>query len=628
MDLSSRSTFHIRWICPLILLLAILFTNHHIRLVTAYSSGAPNSKNVCTSLIPGHGSRQNAISPYKLIHSENVDGQIVINLVATSQVTFAGFIVQARDAENYDTIVDGEFLRSEGTQVKSCHSGKSNTWTHSSGQTKTQVSTLWIPPARFNGSVIFKGTVVQVKQAYWDQIMSEPLFMLNGYRVDQKHFTQNYNTLTNNEQGTSEPLSSSSLDYNQCSERMCLGLGDSTDCLSTRTCQAILTSKQETDTTEFMIMAKPSGDHKGKYYSVGFSHDDSMGDDLVFDCYTDSNGRVKVGMSYNHGKSNEILSGSKIIRDGIGQYTDGVIQCRWKLDRNIAINGKQYDLVDKKYYMLLAHGTVESDDGEKSYHDLRARSSETVNLASVGQLITRDMTYLIKIHGGLMVFSWMFTVSLAIIFARYFKEAWSNQLLCGVKIWFAFHRTLMVVSVIMMVIAQTSIFYYVGGYRIGIHQVLGSIAFAFALFQPLGALFRPHPDAGSRWIFNWLHWFGGNAGHITATAAILLATRLKTASLPESFLYIVMAWILFHVVMHIILQFHSSCSGNSKTSDMAMHEMRNGERMYMDKGSSSSRSGFKSFLLSIYTLVVLAITTILVLLIVIPEMVTERLPFI
>lgn len=93
--------------------------------------------------------------------------------------------------------------------------------------------------------------------------------------------------------------------------------------------------------------------------------------------------------------------------------------------------------------------------------------------------------------------------------------------------------------------------------------MLGSIAFAFALFQPLGALFRPHPDAGSRWIFNWLHWFGGNAGHITATAAILLATRLKTASLPESFLYIVMAWILFHVVMHIILQFHSSCSGNS-----------------------------------------------------------------
>lgn len=147
-------------------------------------------------------------------------------------------------------------------------------------------------------------------------------------------------------------------------------------------------------------MAKPSGDHKGKYYSVGFSHDDSMGDDLVFDCYTDSNGRVKVGMSYNHGKSNEILSGSKIIRDGIGQYTDGVIQCRWKLDRNIAINGKQYDLVDKKYYMLLAHGTVESDDGEKSYHNLRARSSETVNLASVGQLITRDMTYLIKIHGA------------------------------------------------------------------------------------------------------------------------------------------------------------------------------------------------------------------------------------
>lgn len=97
----------------------------------------------------------------------------------------------------------------------------------------------------------------------------------------------------------------------------------------------------------------------------------------------------------------------------------------------------------------------------------------------------------------------------------------------------------------------------------GAHQILGSIAFTFALLNPIGALFRPHPDAANRWVFNWMHWFGGNAGHITAAAAILLASRLKVANLPESFLYIVMAWIIFHVAAHLILQFHTACISSS-----------------------------------------------------------------
>lgn len=110
-----------RW--PLVLLAALLA--YAVVGAGAYSSGAPNSKNVCNTLIPGHGSRQNAVSPYKLIHSESTDGQIVVNLVATSQVTFAGFIVQARDATDLERIIDGEFVGSENAQVKSCLTGKS-----------------------------------------------------------------------------------------------------------------------------------------------------------------------------------------------------------------------------------------------------------------------------------------------------------------------------------------------------------------------------------------------------------------------------------------------------------------------------------------------------------------------
>lgn len=36
-----------------------------------------------------------------------------------------------------------------------------------------------------------------------------------------------------------------------------------------------------------------------------------------------------------------------------------------------------------------------------------------------------------------MVIAWFGTVSIGMILARYFKDAWNNRLLCGVKIWFA-----------------------------------------------------------------------------------------------------------------------------------------------------------------------------------------------
>lgn len=189
--------------------------------------------------------------------------------------------------------------------------------------------------------------------------------------------------------------------------------------------------------TEFLLSSKPSGGHKSKYFSMAFSEDSKMGDDLVVDCLTDSSGNVRVGLSYNHGNSNELLKIPNILRNAIGKYENGIVTCKWSMEKSVTVNGKKYDLVDKKYHLFLAHGDIESDDGEKDIHSLKMRTAESVNLASVGQLASKDLTYLIRIHGSLMVIAWLACVSLAIIFARYFKDAWSSQLLCGVKIWFA-----------------------------------------------------------------------------------------------------------------------------------------------------------------------------------------------
>lgn len=122
-----------------------------------------------------------------------------------------------------------------------CFLSLQNTWTHSSGQTKTQVSVFWLPPANFNGSVVFKGTVVQVKQAYWDQIKSDSLYYLNGYRVEQRAFVQNYGL--NKDQSSSEPLAATAtdLDYDTCSGQLCIGLGTSDgNCMTNKKCRTLL----------------------------------------------------------------------------------------------------------------------------------------------------------------------------------------------------------------------------------------------------------------------------------------------------------------------------------------------------------------------------------------------------
>lgn len=95
-------------------------------LIDAYGSGAPNNRQVCTNMIPGHGTKQNTAtggSPYQLIVTD-VDGQVSLNLVATAQVTFAGFIIQARQVDDREKIIDGEFLESDEGQARDCLNGR------------------------------------------------------------------------------------------------------------------------------------------------------------------------------------------------------------------------------------------------------------------------------------------------------------------------------------------------------------------------------------------------------------------------------------------------------------------------------------------------------------------------
>ncbi|KAH9366946.1 hypothetical protein HPB48_002461 [Haemaphysalis longicornis] len=79
-----------------------------------------------------------------------------------------------------------------------------------------------------------------------------------------------------------------------------------------------------------------------------------------------------------------------------------------------------------------------------------------------------------------------------------------------------FHRVLMMLAVVLTIAAIVLIFYKIGQWSVteNPHPILGIVCAALGVIQPIMALFRCHPHEDNRYIFNWLHWFNGNAAQI------------------------------------------------------------------------------------------------------------------
>lgn len=199
-------------------------------------------------------------------------------------------------------------------------------------------------------------------------------------------------------------------------------------------------ASRENEENLFLIEAKPSDNSpKEIYYSMAFSDDDKMGDDFVVDCLMDSNGIVRVGLSQNKGKSNSPSSNDlakSILTQSSAQFVDGILRCRFRLKPKFRFHNKHYDLQEKQF-IFLAAGNLENDRGFKHYHDWKTRTSEPIDLASTGSIKIKNFSYLIHLHGSLMLIAWFGFVPTAMILARYFKTAWNGSLMCGVKVWFA-----------------------------------------------------------------------------------------------------------------------------------------------------------------------------------------------
>jgi len=587
--------------------------------LNAYSAGAPDR--ACSSLIPGHNADPQRYFPSPYIITANRLGpnehsrEFNVSITAKTD-SFKGFILQARDFLDPDNlIVDGSFIPNLFTKVIKCKSNLPNTLTHNSPSDKYYTSVIWKPSNNFkDGKLIFRGTVVLNAKTFW-VVDSNPVEVRNTDYETDSHLA--YPATSPDRQVMAKIHS---LDYLGCKNKSEFCIGLPSGCIETENCAVLFKSTTNGLATQFYfdLYGYDIPASEGKYVSAALSEDQNMGDDLVFSCLKLKNDqRVKFEVSENVGNVNRVLP-FKAHTDVLPisyMIKDGKIHCRWEIRYDAQINNKLYNFYNDYYYILLAKGGLEENSDVKEYHDVKSASDTMVQLRSVGIIQSKlSIKRLVKLHGSLMVISWIWLSSIAILVARYYKDCWDEQTLMGVKIWFFVHRGLNVLTVIAGIIATIAIFINVGRWRVNsYHQYFGVATNLFMIFQPINAMFRCGPQDKSRWIFNLIHWSSGNIAHICGIIAILFASTLSAVNLPNYFNIIVFSFIIFHVLIHTILQSYTyHLQRKVQKEEIPMRDINLPRSVIVKDNNGES---MKMFFLALYILVVTAITIALLVII-------------
>ncbi|XP_072391895.1 putative ferric-chelate reductase 1 homolog [Diabrotica undecimpunctata] len=407
--------------------------------------------------------------------------------------------------------------------------------------------------------------------------------------------------------------------YKGCgNDKLCFG--HPVNCINSGNCIVATAVTVTGDKYDFEV--KSRGTEKGtpKWAGVGLSLDAKMGDDSVIECVNDGNG-LKAYMSftavmpYKATRLDNPQLGIELLNSSI---VDDTIYC--KVRRNIVTNvsGITFDLVNNRYNLLVATGSKISPTSV-GYHDLGVlASADALALADTGE-VKAASKLLIKLHGSFMLVAWIGTASLGIILARYYRQTWVGTTIMGKDMWFAMHRFFMVLTWLFTMAAFVLIFVELKAWSPNnTHAILGTVTTILCFFQPIGAYFRPHPGTSKRPIFNWAHWLVGNSAHIIAIVTLFFAVGQTKAELPEQVEYILVAYVVVHVVAHLLLSLLycvSEKSSDSRVSSFPMKDLGAGGRNshYNERNLDARFSTARKCILGIYIVIVVVLVVGLVL---------------
>ncbi|XP_067119288.1 putative ferric-chelate reductase 1 homolog [Centruroides vittatus] len=560
-----------------------------------FDTGAPIK--ACQDMILNHKAKaQKSKSPYLLtvtpIRNKN---SFLVKLNHLNGEEFQGFFLQARLNSNKNQIVSGTFASSGISQTRNCFYKKDNALTHINKDGKTVVTTKWTPPPDFEGEIIFRATVAKNFNVYWTGIESGVIKVTK---------------LTSNLSRAKRQVHS----YNECDQRRgCFGLPN--DCIKKSDCTMFLSYYSDKNSITFELVGA-LGTSTG-WIAIGLSEDSKMGSDSVTECiYSGQNITIQQSWNVpNPEKSNELLRNPKenIIEES-GYYENGVLTCKWKHSFSMRVKDANFDLLNKNYYLLLAKGSL-GVNKVKEKHTQHLASINPVNLNTVS-IVRGKSSLLVKIHGSFMVATWIGLVSIGILLARYYKQVWEGSTLCKSKIWFATHRAIMLLSVSLVIAAFVVIFKHKEGWSEvpdNPHPILGVVTTGLIIVQMIAGLARPSPNSSQRPVFNWLHWFIGNCTQITAVITIFFAVPLEEANLEDYFYWILIGFIGFHFIFHIIMLFHTCIMDRKDKNEIKMHQL--GQNREPEVIRDAPGGGFRRFMLGIYITVTGSVVAALVLII-------------
>ncbi|XP_066298871.1 putative ferric-chelate reductase 1 isoform X2 [Branchiostoma lanceolatum] len=611
--------------------------------VDGYSSFVPTSQ--CSSMVPGHGTAGPSNPPYELLvdkQTYNAGEQITVTLQSTGLDTFKGFFIQARPVGQDQPVGTFTTINVNTTETVDCTPGTQNAIGHTkiTGSTieeKTAVSVFWTAPSVAVGDIQFRATVVKEYSTYWVNAVASPIIthptatqgptnvpIATGATTPSK-VTMATDATTPSSSTAAPAEDPLGITTEGCGvTKGCYGVPDG---CSPPNCDYL--STWVTDATGENVILEITGKTDG-YVAIGFSHDLLMADDDIYECMRHPDGNIEVFSSYSTGHTRPTREATN---SGVSNvevaYSNGLLSCRFhRAVRQTARAGagadQYFDLGNSSYHIFLAVGPtqVQSDGSvEILRHTSRAYSDQPVDVTSISLVATASTPLLVKLHAGLMMSAWMFTVSIGAVLARFYKPMWPNSTWCGVKIWFAVHRAVMTLTVLMAIAAFVLIFVFkewtfVTGSNNTIHAVMGIIVTSLGVIQPFMALCRPGPEAPNRVVFNWFHWGFGTAARIMAIVVMFLGLGFPFLGLPAAATYVMAAWVAWQALSEIFLEQEANlkCCGQNKENEKASPdhdeiEMENkkGARSVdlnpEPKTSNPPGSAFKSGFLAVYLLV-------------------------
>lgn len=114
---------------------------------------------------------------------------------------------------------------------------------------------------------------------------------------------------------------------------------------------------------------------------------------------------------------------------------NGEINCYVERSERSTLNGRDFDLDNQVFYIMLAIGN-DATATEILEHTERQVTSRAVLLQDPDNLTGANKPLLIRLHGCFMIVAWMGTGALGLVLARYFKNEWSGKQLFGKDLWF------------------------------------------------------------------------------------------------------------------------------------------------------------------------------------------------